>query len=162
MKKVQHHFTVAATEFTLDPTEVERRLRRVTPEPIRDHFVVIGGVRYPPKQVLALLTNIDRADFTTYQSRAILRRLGFTAGRIAESVAESAPKYQTDDHWGESEAAELRPHRGRWVALKDGRVIVSTSTPQEVLRWLQSNNQTADSLFRVPVDPALDMGGFGG
>ncbi|MGH2768288.1 MAG: DUF5678 domain-containing protein, partial [Actinomycetota bacterium] len=32
------------------------------------------------------------------------------------------------------EANELRPYRGRWVALKDRRVIVSADAPEEVIR----------------------------
>ena len=31
-----------------------------SPEPIREHFVVISGRRWPPKQVLALVTGLDR------------------------------------------------------------------------------------------------------
>lgn len=158
MKKV---FTVSGSKFILDAPDVVERLRAVTPEPIRDHFVVVGGVRYPPKQVLGLLTGLDRADFTTYQSRAILRRLGFITSRATATTGESAPVYDAGDRWGEAEASELRPFRGRWVALKDSRVITSADTPQEILRWLERNNQTGDSLFRVPMDPSLHMGGFG-
>jgi len=44
---------------------------------------VINGRRWPPKQVLALVTGLDRADFTTHQARRALTRLGFPAAAIA-------------------------------------------------------------------------------
>src|SRR5215475_2754736 len=62
---------------------VETALDGVLPEPIHEHFVVINGRRWPPKQVLALVTGLDRADFTTHQARRALARLGFPAGRAA-------------------------------------------------------------------------------
>ncbi|MGQ0717262.1 MAG: hypothetical protein ACT4NP_08080 [Pseudonocardiales bacterium] len=40
------------------------------PEPIREHYVVIGWRRYPPKQGLAAVTGLDRGDFTTQQARS--------------------------------------------------------------------------------------------
>ncbi|HMD25560.1 MAG TPA: hypothetical protein VKH61_15795, partial [Streptosporangiaceae bacterium] len=52
---------------------------------IHEHFVVINGRRWPPKQVLALVTGLDRADFTTHQARRALTRLGFPAARAASS-----------------------------------------------------------------------------
>jgi hypothetical protein len=31
-------------------------------------------------------------------------------------------------------------------------VLVAANTPQAVLQWLESNNQKADAMFRVPGD----------
>ena len=75
--------TVSGHQYDLDPWDVEAALRGVLPEPIQEHFVVINGRRWPPKQVLALVTGLDRADFTTHQARRALTRLGFTAARAA-------------------------------------------------------------------------------
>ena len=75
--------TVSGHRFDLDSRGVEAALQGSLPEPIREHFVVISGRRWPPKQVLALVTGLDRADFTTHQARRALIRLGFTAGRSA-------------------------------------------------------------------------------
>ena len=36
--------------FDLDPQRVERALEGELPEPIHEHFVVIGGRRWPPKK----------------------------------------------------------------------------------------------------------------
>src|ERR1700723_4100384 len=73
--------TVSGHRYDLDRRSVEAALKGVLPEPIQEHFVVINGRRWPPKQVLALVTGLDRADFTTHQARRALPRLGFPAGR---------------------------------------------------------------------------------
>src|SRR3984893_12855068 len=73
--------TVSGRRYDLDPRGVQEALEDVLPEPIQEHFVVINGRRWPPKQVLALVTGLDRADFTTHQARRALTRLGFTAAR---------------------------------------------------------------------------------
>ena len=70
--------TVSGHRFDLDPRAVEAALQGALPEPIQEHFVVINGRRWPPKQVLALVTGLDRADFTTHQARRALTRLGFS------------------------------------------------------------------------------------
>src|ERR1700728_1003377 len=75
--------TVSGHQYDLDPRSVEAAVDGVLPEPIPEHFVVINGRRWPPKQVLALVTGLDRADFTTHQARRALTRLGFPAGRAA-------------------------------------------------------------------------------
>src|ERR1039457_2054158 len=75
--------TVSGQRYDLDSRSVEAALQGELPEPIQEHFVVISGRRWPPKQVLALVTGLDRADFTTHQARRALTRLGFTAARSA-------------------------------------------------------------------------------
>ncbi len=48
----------------------------------------------------------------------------------------------------------LRPHIGKWVAVKDDDVLVAAETPTAVLAWLSQHDQTADSMFRVPANEA--------
>lgn len=133
--------------------------RDLEPEPLRDHFVVVAGRRFPPKQLLETLTGLDRADFTTNQARAILRRIGFATGRVG-ARARSARASEATVPYRSSEADALRPHRGRWVAVKDGEVLVACDRPEDVIAWLRKANMRADSMFRVPLDPSADMGGF--
>jgi hypothetical protein len=80
-KRAERDVRIAGKGFQLRSRDVVRALRKVDPEPIASHFVVIGGRRYPPKQVISAVTGLDRADFTTHQARRTLMRLGFTAGR---------------------------------------------------------------------------------
>src|ERR1700683_3416519 len=77
--------TVSGHQYSLDSRGVEVALQGALPEPILEHFVVISGPRGPPKQVLALVTGLDRADFTTHHARRVLTRLGFPAGRALRS-----------------------------------------------------------------------------
>jgi len=75
-------FILRGKPYNLTKEDVERRMRGVSPEVIRKHYVVINGKKYPPKQVLNILLGIDRLDFTAMDARNILRRLGFELGRI--------------------------------------------------------------------------------
>lgn len=141
---------IAQREFAFDAAEIEELLRDVMPDPLGDHFVVVGGRRFPPKQVISLVTGLDRADFNTHQARRILSRLGFTVGRRS-LVAPTASPERPGPHRGR-EADVLRPFAGRWVAQRGLEVLVAADTPQAVLQWLERNNQQADAMFRVPRD----------
>ena len=74
-------FTIAGRRFALEAGQVEAALAGELPEPVRDHFVVVGSRRFPLKQAIRAVTGLDRADFTTHQARRILSRLGFQVGR---------------------------------------------------------------------------------
>lgn len=143
--------------FELDSDSVVRAMSRVLPEPIRDHYVVIGGRRFPPKQVIAAVTGLDRADFTTHQARRVLRGLGFGAARRERrhaSPADGSPSGEREP----SSAERLRPHIGQWVAVKDEEVLVGAPTPAEAIAWLSRHDLRADSLFRVPEDEPASGG----
>jgi hypothetical protein len=145
------HFTISAHEFELDADAVEKVADRVLPDPIRTHYVVVRGRRYPPKQVLEYVTGLDRADFTTHQARRILKRLGFVAARVKpdEDPPGEAPG---DRPYGGRQAAALAPHVGKWVALASPTdVLVAADTPEEVLAWLSRHERRAPyGMFRVP------------
>jgi hypothetical protein len=142
--------TIARQDFELDGEQIARRLRDVLPEPLDDHYVVVEGTRYPPKQVIGVATGLDRADFNTHQARRVLSRLGFTVGRRSRDAVREAPD-RPGPHRGR-EADALRPFSGRWVAQRDLEVLVAADTPQAVLAWLERHDQQADAMFRVPVD----------
>jgi hypothetical protein len=162
--------TVSGRRYRLDESKVERALAGELPEPIRDHFVVIDGRRWPPKQVLSRVTGLDRADFTTHQARSILKRLGFPAGRRSQTSARRLARSPTSeasttggsssvgtgrpvaDLSGEqsSLAEALRPFVGQWVALRGTEVLVTAPTPKQVVAWLTEHGQQAQSVFRVP------------
>ena len=72
-------FTIAGRRFLLERRTVEEAAIGVLPEPVREHYVVVRGRRFPPKQIMSRVTGLDRADFTTHQARRILKRLGFIA-----------------------------------------------------------------------------------
>jgi len=141
--------TIARHRFDLEADEITRSLENILPDPISDHFVVVGGRRYPPKQVIGLVTGLDRADFTTHQARRVLNRLGFTVGRRSAETQSSEPSPGVGPHGGR-EADVLRPFAGKWVAQRGLDVLVAADTPQEVLAWLERHNRQADAMFLVP------------
>ncbi len=143
---------ISGQRFELESGKVARALSKTLPEPVRDHYVVVGGRRFPPKQVIALVTGLDRADFTTHQARRILRGLGFPAARRSQLPGPAA--VESPNGAKPSRAERLRPHIGEWVAVKDDDVLVGASTPGEVIAWLAQHDRQADSLFRVPEDEA--------
>lgn len=53
-------------------------------------------------------------------------------------------------------ADALRPYIGRWVAVRAGVVVYDGDSVRDVVGQLRAASETADSLFRVPVDPAAD------
>jgi hypothetical protein len=151
--------TVSGHRYNLDSRTVEAALQAALPEPIHEHFVVINGRRWPPKQVLALVTGLDRADFTTHQARRALTRLGFPAGRAAARggrppvppQAATTPPSAASGTGGHPPAlAEaLRPFIGLWVAVRGDEVLVAAPSPKQVVAWLAQHRQRAQSLFRV-------------
>jgi hypothetical protein len=86
-----------AVELTAD--DVIRSMRGVEPETIREHFVVIGGELFPPKQALAQVTGWDRQTFTTMEATRVLSRLGFVcqrAGRRTDGRSAWVPESEPD------------------------------------------------------------------
>jgi hypothetical protein len=161
--------TVARQRFELRRDQVERTMRYVLPEPIISHYVVIDRRRYPPKQVLGVLTGIDRADFTSHQARRILTGLGFAAGRqpsheplvrgIAYRATYANPDADLDvgrsrpaDRSRRPDAEKLEPFIGQWVATSGSEVLVAAPDPRTVVSWLAEHRRQADSMFRVPGD----------
>lgn len=143
-------FVIAGEKFELEREEIERRLARALPDPVQEHYVVVGARRFPPKQVIAEVTGLDRADFTTHQARRVLRRLGFSAARV-QSGPEAEPA-KGEGPYGGRQAEALRPYIGQWVALDSPtHVLVAADTPQEVLQWLSRQRKRASfGMFRVP------------
>ncbi len=151
------HVKIAGQPFELRDIDVVRAARRIDPEPIKSHFVVVDNRRFPPKQVLSELTGLDRADFTTHQARRTLVRLGFPAGRRATAASGAALTHRRQ-HAEDRLAERLRPLAGQWVAIKDGDILHAADSPHGLVRWLARHGQRTDSMFRVPEDAAAATG----
>ncbi len=165
--------TVAKQRFVLRRDQVEHMLEQVLPEPVASHYVVIGGRRYPPKQVINVLTGIDRADFTSHQARRILMGLGFAAGRLSREggigrrtedgkeprQAEAGAPPSAAGKTMRPSAEALAPFVGRWVATRGPEVLVAAGDPRAVVNWLTEHRQQADSVFRVPANE-FEAGGL--
>ncbi|MBV8159509.1 MAG: hypothetical protein JO265_01170 [Acidimicrobiia bacterium] len=138
---------VAGQDFDLTPESVIAAIDGEAPEPIQEHYAVVAGRRFPPKQVLGLATGLDRADFTTHQARAILRRLGFGVYRRSAASKRTGAGPGADNG-----AAILEPFIGRWVAQVGGEVIFDADSPEAVLQWLRRYGHTA-RVWRIPDGP---------
>lgn len=158
------HATIAHHPFDLTREHVEGAMAGVTPESIQAHYVIVNGRRYPPKQVIDVVTGLDRSSFITTQARRVLERLGFTVGRLGTSHVTTAVPIGSgspaDDRL-EREAAMLRPYLGQFVAVDPdwSEVIASGPDPRAVSRALRAISRTG-VIFKVPTDPARDVGGF--
>jgi len=149
-------YRISGREFNLDSATVEDYMGEVLPDPLREHYVVVGGLRYPPKQVIACATGLDRADFTTHQARRVLKRLGFVAARLSkDGHSEGSTSVEGLPHDGR-QAAALEPFIGKWVALASPtEILVAADTPQDVLAWLARHERRAPlGMFRVPASAA--------
>jgi hypothetical protein len=146
-------FTIGGQQFELEHDRVEEAVEQVLPDPLRDHYVIVRGRRYPPKQVISRVTGLDRADFTTHQARRILKRLGFVAARSTQDGADQRAEVVGEGPHRGRQAAALAPYRGKWVALAGPtEVLVAADTPQEVLAWLARHERRAPyGMFRVPM-----------
>ncbi len=154
-------FTIDGHRFELDEQAVARALDGVLPEPVHEHYVVIGGRRFPPKQVIGLVTGLDRAAFTTHQARRILSRLGFAAARRSQALTPDGPPEPAPLRRGPrggQQADSLRPYIGQWVATEGDEVLVAAESPHAVVAWLAKHGKTADSAFRVPESEAAAGG----
>ncbi|HEV7723330.1 MAG TPA: hypothetical protein VGO60_18720 [Iamia sp.] len=157
------HATIASHPFDLSGDEVERAMQGTAAEPIRTHYVVVGGRRYPPKQVIATVTGLDRSAFISTQARSVLERLGFTVGRVGSqprAADQPAPASPADERLAR-EAALLRPFIGDFVAVNADwtEVIASGPDPYAVKRALDATGRRG-AIFQVPRHPDHDVGGF--
>src|SRR5438105_8476690 len=134
---------IAGRAFVLRSSDVVRAVRKVDPEAITSHFVVVDSRRFPPKQVVSRATGLDRADFTTHQARRTLMRLGFAAGRRGvrglrwSGEADEGPEAVTADRL----ADRLRPLAGQWVAIKDEDILHAAGSAQQLVAWLARHGQ---------------------
>ena len=152
-------FTIAGTAFELERDAVEEAVDPVLPDPVREHYVVVGGRRFPPKQVISEVTGLDRADFTTHQARRVLKRLGFNAARVDRGDRGDEPGAGDGPHGGR-QAQALAPFVGKWVALgAPTDVLVAADSPEDVVAWLARHERRAVyGMFRVPASVAEGEG----
>lgn len=140
MSETTRSVSIAGRALALRASQVERSMRDVLPEPLKEHFVVVGRRRYPPKQVLSAVTGLDRAEFTTHHVRRILTGLGCAAGRRSTAPARERLAGSARVSRGSIEArpsaATLEPFVGQWVATIGPDVLVAAPEPHAVVSWL--------------------------
>lgn len=73
-------------------------------------------------------------------------------------LAETGAQHLSESPGELSLAERLRPHAGRWVAIRGDRLLYAAEHAGAVARWLQEHDEHADQLYRVPSD-ASEVGG---
>lgn len=141
---------IAGQPITVTRDDVERVAARVEPEPLDVWYVVVGGRRYPPKQVVEAATGLDRADFNSHQARSVLTKLGFTVARRALAPRTAAAASAAHCPTG---AEVLEPYVGRWVAQVGDEILYDDDSPHKIVEWLYRHNRKA-VVWKVPSSPA--------
>ena len=75
-------FIIGGRELAITAAEVVSSMDGVEPEPIHQHVVEVGGVAFPPKQVMEEISGFDRRSYTTMEALRVLTKLGFPASRV--------------------------------------------------------------------------------
>jgi hypothetical protein len=81
-------FTIGGMKFELTREDVEAKLRRVTPEPVRELFVEVSGNRFPIKQALSEAAGLQRGMFTSHDAMRVFRKLSLPIGPDESTAVE--------------------------------------------------------------------------
>ncbi len=115
-------FRLNGKTVELTATEVQRRLRDVEPEPVRQLGVRVDGRVFPVKQAFEVATGVNRREFVSHTARRHLAALGFEligeiqAGEQSVSTARrTSASLLRDD--------SLRAAGDVWAELKPGAVF---------------------------------------
>jgi hypothetical protein len=82
--KESKRFQLGGAEYHLSVDAVAQAMRDVPPRPLGKYFVLVNGVAFPPKQVIAQSLGKDLVKFTTMDATRILTALGLEIQRVAE------------------------------------------------------------------------------
>lgn len=145
---------VAGIKLNLSARQVEQRLAKVEPEPIHRYYTVVNGRRFPLKQVVSLVTDVNKAEITTQKARSILRHLGFGVHRRQAAASLQHPQGArigpgTPRSRG---AVPVDAFVGRWVAQVGDDVLFDAEAPEAVVAWLRRHGRAA-RVWRVPASP---------
>ncbi len=118
-------FTLNGVRHSLDTATVRTALRGGAPSEIRQHWVEVDGVRWPPKQAFALSTGLRRQEFVSHFALRQLRRLGFATSEWEIHVDRSAssssvmPTVTTSATQARSNSDQRMATQAAFVALLD-------------------------------------------
>lgn len=83
-------------------------------------------------------------------------------GSVRQVIRLPEPKVRPEVEARRKAGADiLRPYRGRFVGQKDEQVLMDADNPYDVVNWLRDQGIEGAVIFRVPVDPTVDVGAHG-
>ncbi|SFL38148.1 DUF6884 domain-containing protein [Geodermatophilus ruber] len=112
-------FILNGVHCELDAGTVRSALRGVTPDAVREHWVDVDGVHWPPKQVFALATGLERTEFTSHTALRQLQRLGLRTSKWGPSGTSPKPAPEPLP-----EATPASTHHGAEAATSSLRVVL--------------------------------------
>jgi len=77
-------FTLGGKTYSVTRAIIEAKVKGAVPKAIEKHYVEINGVRFPPKQVIALAAGVPLGSFTTTDAARILASVGFKIQQAKE------------------------------------------------------------------------------
>jgi len=90
-------FVVGGRELELTQSQVIEAVIGFEPELVREYFVELPNGWFPPKQVLAIVTQWDRSSFTSHEAVRILSRLGLLCRRVDQLRDETELVHESVD-----------------------------------------------------------------
>lgn len=84
-------FIVGGRKLELTQSQVVEAMNGQEPELVREYFVELPCGWFPPKQVLAVVTEWDRSSFTSHEAIRVLGRLGLVCRRVGELHSDVEP-----------------------------------------------------------------------
>lgn len=82
----------------VDGSVVRAVSEHLRPEPIREHWVLVGERRFPPKQLVHAATGISRTEYNSHQALAALRRCGFETSAAPIGGGPARPRLTEMPH----------------------------------------------------------------
>ncbi len=157
-------FTVGGVPVFLDREEVERKLRAVMPEDVRELYVEVNGTRYPVKQALAEATGLHRGTFTSHDAMRVFRKLSIpigpdvlTATERFYTVLKSLNEFDKQEVRGVIAGLFAKTDRENcyWGIYLRGRANVESLLSLKQVRDFQAIAMLTRSLFELSVDIKL-------
>ena len=113
-------FTVNGKQFSLERADVERALRDVEPEEVRQYGVEVAGRVFPVKQALAVATGLARTEFQSMTARQQLGRLGLRLITVGPATTVSSPTPRVQGPVPVTERAVPDAHGWPWEGHVQG------------------------------------------
>ena len=125
---------VGGREFVWTREDIQRTMRGVAPEQIREHVVEVLDEQYPPKQVIATVTGWGRQTFTTMEAQRVLSKLGFPCHR-------AGVRYSRETAWTDTEERQASGSDDRRIAALEAAM----ASVQEAIASLRGRVESLES-----------------
>jgi hypothetical protein len=108
-------FTLNGEQLELSLEDVHRRLRDISPEPLRQYGVKVGSGFYPVKQAFEVATGVPRSRFTTQVARRHLAALGFEPVAVDHQHLTMTTRAEPASSSGRRRAGATGPSAGKAI-----------------------------------------------